>query len=190
MWTYNKEDLVQEVNTGGNYLEKSGAYNVIIKEVTFKDTSGGAKAVNFKVETLSGQSTTLFINYADKEQAPIQFLVARLNQLCGLLKVTPEKLAENAINREIGLFLKAKLSSDGKYVNFDLEGVYDAKTKLTTKEISEKVKTPEVYEKMVEKYSKETPLERNSGNGSAKATTTASTNTVSKAVADSDSFPF
>ena len=188
MWTYNKEDLVQEVNVGGNYLSESGAYEAFIKEVVFKDNASGSKQVNIKIETASGQSTTLFVTYAGKDGAPVQFLVTRLNQLCGILKVKPEDLATKSIDKQVGVFLKAKLSTDKKYINFDLDGVYDPKTKLTTKEANEKATTPEVYNKLVEKYGKETPLEKG---GNSTTTTTANNNTFAKEEASvEDSFPF
>ena len=54
MWTYKKEDLIEEVNLGGNFIEKSGAYDVVIKNILNKKTKGGAEQLDITVETKDG----------------------------------------------------------------------------------------------------------------------------------------
>ena len=184
MWIYNAEDLVLEVKAS-NFLEESGAYEVEIASVTMKDQSEQSKAVNIKVKTNEGQETTLFITYQDKEGKPT-FQVSKLNQLCSIIKVSPDKFEQGAVGKKFGAFLKGKLSSDGKFINFDLDGVYNPVTKLTTKEIQEKATTPEIYNKMVEKYAKEEKIERK-----ATGTSTSSKKDVRKAEANEvDEFNF
>jgi hypothetical protein len=182
-WTYKKDDIQEEVSVGGNYLDKSGCYEVTITKIEDTKTKNGASQLKIDVETKEKQKTTIFFVYSDKEGKEIEFKTRQLNHLCYLLKLTPDKL-EQMNGKEIGMFMKAKLSQDGKYINFDVDGFYDAKTKLTAKELNEKKSTtPEIYNQFKEKYEKEEPLVKTAG-----ATTTSKTE-ASKTV-DTEDFPF
>ena len=182
MWDYNKEDLVGEVKLGGNFLNKSGCYDVTIEEIEGKKTTNGADQVVFKFKTDNEETVNIFFIYTNKEGKPTDFKVRQLNQLCGLLKVTPDKL-DSMKGKKIGLFLKTDgLSKDGKYVNWNIDGFYDVKTKGTSSEIAKKAGVGDTYKKAEEKYGKEEEIVTNSG---SQTTTTA----VAETNDDSD-FPF
>ena len=155
MWNYNKEDLVEEVKLGGDYISVSGCYDVTIEEIEGKKTKNGADQVVFKFKTDEGSTANIFFVYSNKDGVPTDFKVRQLNQLCGLLKTMPEKLAEMK-GKKIGIFLRATgLSKDGKYINWEIDGFYDVKTKGTISEISKKEGVGETYKKAEEKYAKQ-----------------------------------
>jgi hypothetical protein len=184
MWTFNKEDLVEEVKIGGTFLNKSGAYEMTIDAIEDKLTTNGAKQVVFKFSNEAGAKVNIFYTYGKINGEMIDFKVRNLNHLCNLLKVMPEKLSAMQ-GREVGVFLKADgTSRDGKFINWDIDGFYDTKTKGTAKELTEKKDIGVAYEKMVAKYEKEKPVETVRGDGvTSYATTTTTTD-------KSDDFPF
>jgi len=155
MWNYNKEDLVEEVKLGGNFLNKSGCYDMTIEEVEGKKTTNGADQVVFKFKTDNEETVNIFFIYTNVEGKPTDFKIRQLNQLCGLLKVTPDKLADMK-GKKIGVLLKTQgASRDGKYVNWNIDGFYDVKTKGTSSEITKKAGIGETYKKAEEKYAKD-----------------------------------
>lgn len=182
MWDYNKEDLVEEVKLGGNFLNKSGCYDMTIEEIEAKKTKNGADQVVFKFKTDEEAIVNIFFIYSNIKGEPTDFKVRQLNQLCGLLKVTPDKL-DSMKGKKIGVFLKTDgTSKDGKYVNWNIDGFYDVKTKGTSSEINKKAGIGDTYKKAEEKYSKDEEVVTRSGSQ-------ATANTV---VEDDDSsdFPF
>ena len=76
--------------------------------------------------------------------------------------------------------LKAKLSQDKKYINFDLEGVYHIATKKTASELKEN-KDAKVVEAKSKQYDAEEPLLRENESRA--------TNTTKNTESDDD-FPF
>lgn len=157
MWIYNQEDIEKEVG-GGNFLDKSGCYEAVMKEFEIKQTSGGATQAIIKLET-EGAETTVYHIYTDKVGNELDWKVRHLNHLLYLTKKTKIKDVKELIGQSIGVFLKAKLSQDGKYINFDLEGFYHIGTKKTAKELKENLEG-NFYNKMLSKYEKEKPLVR------------------------------
>lgn len=182
MWDYKKEDLQEEVKIGGDFINQSGCYSMNIDDIEDKETRNGAKQVVFKLSTEEGAKVNIFYIYAKINGEMIDFKVRHLNQLCGLLKITPDKL-ENMKNKQIGVFLKAKgTSQDGKFINWDIDGFYDIKTKGTAKELNDKSGIGDTYSKFEEKYDKESPVETNYSSGNI-------SNDV-KEDDSSDDFPF
>ena len=183
MWDYNKEDLVEEVKIGGNFLNKSGCYDMTILSAEAKKTTNGADQVVFKFKTKDESTVNIFFIYTNREGKPTDFKVRQLNQLCGLLKVTPDKI-EAMVGKEIGVFLKTKgTSKDGRYINWNVDGFYDTKTKGTSSEINKKEGVGNTYEKAGERYAKEEAVVTNSN---SHKTTEASAKTD---ISDED-FPF
>jgi hypothetical protein len=169
MWNYSKEDLVKETKVV-DFLEKSGCYEMTIESVEDKKTTNGADQVVFKFVTDSGAKVNIFYIYSNLKGEPIDWKVSKLNQLCGLLKVAPEKIADMK-GKTVGVFLKANgTSRDGKYINWDIDGFYDVKTKGTTKELEEKVSVADSYAKFEEKYAKEEPIVTNYTSGGGATT--------------------
>ena len=183
MWTFNKEDLVEEVRVGGTFLNKSGAYEMTIDAIEDKLTTNGAKQVVFKFSNEAGAKVNIFYTYGKINGEMIDFKVRNLNHLCSLLKVMPEKLSAMQ-GKQIGVFLKADgTSRDGRFINWDIDGFYDVKTKGTAKELTEKSGIGDAYAKMVEKYEKEKPVETVRGDSATTTTSTTTTDTT-------DEFPF
>ena len=157
MWSYNEKDLEVEIG-GGNYLSRSGCYNAIIKDIKHSNTSGGAKQVVLSLD-VEGSEMTIWHVYTDKQGKELDFKVRHLNHLLYLNKLTDPGKIKTLVGKSIGVFLKAKLSQDKKFINFDLEGFYHLGTKKTAKELRENL-TAAVYEKMKKVYSEEKPLVR------------------------------
>lgn len=180
MWNYNEKDLIEEVGGNGkNYLQVSSALVCKIDEIEDKDYSGH-KNIILKVTPEGYEQTTIYVMYEHAEGKDMSFNTRRLNQLMMLLKVkTPEELLTKAVGQNVGMFLQAKLSTNKDFINFNLDGVFDAKTNKTTKELTEKTKA-ETFDKMVAKYAKQPKLER----------VTVKSQTASVVEDDSDSFPF
>ena len=157
MWSYNEKDLELEVG-GGLHLSKSGCYHAIIKDISDTETSGGARQVVLKLD-VEGAETTIYHVYSKIDGTEIDFKVRHLNHLLFLNKLKDPSKLLSVKGKEIGVFLKAKLSQDKKFINFDIEGFFHVSTKKTAKELKDNLQA-QVYEKMQKKYSEETQLER------------------------------
>ena len=157
MWNYNEKDLELEVGVG-LCLTKSGCYNAIIKEISEVKTSGGARQVIFKLD-VEGAETTIYHVYTKTTGEEIDFKVRHLNHLLFLNKLKDPSKLLSVKGKEIGVFLKAKLSQDKKFINFDIEGFFHTATKKTAKELRDNL-SAQVYDNMKKKYDEETPLER------------------------------
>ena len=157
MWNYNEKELELEVG-GGLHLTKSGCYHAIIKDISEKETSGGARQVIFVLD-VEGAETTIYHIYTKTTGEEIDFKVRHLNHLLFLNKLKDPSKILSVKGKEIGVFLKAKLSQDKKFINFDIEGFYHIGTKKTAKELRDNLNS-QVYEKMQKKYAEEKPLER------------------------------
>lgn len=163
MWNYNNGDLEKET-TGGTYLEKSGCYIANIEKFELSKSSGGCDqaTITFGID---GAKTTVFHIFGDKNGKNLDWKVRHLNHMLYLLKLTNIKDPSLLKDKEIGVFLKAKLSQDKKYINFDLEGFFHPIQRKTAKELSQKENNLEV-ERMEDKYSKENHLvKENNYNG-------------------------
>lgn len=156
MWNYNQEDIKKET-AGGSGLNKSGCYVCKIKDIELKNTTNGAKQAIFKLDA-DGAETTVFFIYSNKAGEDTDFKVRILNHICFLLKTQPKNFL-NIKDKTLGFMLKAKLSEDKKFINFDIEGVYDAVSLKTAREVTENLKA-ETYDKISEKYEKEPALIR------------------------------
>ena len=157
MWNFNADDLLVECGEG-NYLKVSGCYEATIKEISQSTTSGGAKQITFKFD-VNGSEATVYHIYTGKDGVELDFKVRHLNHLLFLTQCTKIKDISELKGKKVGVFLKAKLSQDKKYINFDLEGFYHPTTKQTSKEAKEGNKELKVYNKMKEIYWNEKPLE-------------------------------
>ena len=157
MWNYNEKDLELEVG-GGLHLSKSGCYHAIIKDISDVDTKGGARQVIFKLD-VEGAETTVYHVYTKTTGEEIDFKVRHLNHLLFLNKLKDPSKLLSVKGKEIGVFLKAKLSQDKKFINFDIEGFFHTTTKKTAKELKDNL-SAQVYENLKKKYDEETPLER------------------------------
>ena len=165
-WNYDEKDIEKET-AGGSYLSKSGCYEAKILELEHKKTTNGFGQVVIKLE-VDGKETTIYHVYEGKDGA-IDFKVRILNHLLYLNKLTNPADISKCVGKSIGVMLKAKLSQDKKYINFDLEGVYHIPTKKTASELKDN-KDAKIVEAKSKQYDAEEPLLR--GNES-KATNTA-----------------
>ncbi len=157
MWNYNSKDLEEEIGVG-SYLKQSGCYIAAIKEISEKITNGGAKQITFKFD-VKGLEATVYHIYTKIDGTEIDFKVRHLNHLLFLTNSTKIKDISELKGKIVGVFLKAKLSPDKKYINFDIDGFFHEKTKQTSKEAKEGNKELKVYNKMKEMYENEKPLE-------------------------------
>ena len=189
MWNYDEKDLLAEVGEG-NYLKVSGCYIAVIKEIVEKVTQNGYKQINITFD-VNGAETTIYHTYTGKDGV-LDFKVRHLNHLLFLTQSTKIKEVAALKGKTIGVFLKAKLSENKKYINFDLEGFFHPTTKQTSKEAKEGNKELKVYNKMKEIYWNEKPLET----VHEKSTQEQITSQVEKAKVgfdipeDDDEFPF
>lgn len=157
MWNYNEKDLELEVG-GGLHISKSGCYHAIIKDISDVETKGGARQVILKLD-VEGAETTIYHVYTKVDGTEIDFKVRHLNHLLFLNKLKDPSKLLSVKGKEIGVFLKAKLSQDKKFINFDIEGFFHTATKKTAKELRDNL-SAQVYDNMKKKYDEETPLER------------------------------
>ena len=160
-WNYNAEDLNEEISTGGTYLEKSGCYKAKIVSIEEKKTTNGAEQVVFKFD-VDGKETTVYHTFTKVDGTTIDFKIRHLNHLLYLNKLTDPAKLKKIEGKEVGVMLKAKLSQDGKYINFDIDGFYHLGTVKTAKELKDNLPAKTVAE-MAAKYEKEEPLKRNNG---------------------------
>jgi len=178
-WNYNAEDLNKELSAG-NYLEKSGCYKAKIVSIEEKETSNGGKQVVFKLD-VEGKETTIYHVYTKKDGSLLDFKVRHLNHLLYLNKLTEPSKLKTIEGKEIGVMLKAKLSLDKKYVNFDIEGFYHLQTGKTAKELKDNLPAKTVNE-FKAKYEAEEPLKRENNPTENHSTTTETE--------ENDDFPF
>ena len=156
MWNFNEKDLLVECGEG-NYLKVSGCYIATIKEIVEKTTQNGYKQINITLD-VNGAETTIYHTYTGKDGV-LDFKVRHLNHLLFLTNSTKIKEVGLLKGKQIGAFLKAKLSENKKFINFDLEGFFHPTTKQTSKEAKEGNKELKVYNRMKEIYDNEKPLE-------------------------------
>ena len=178
-WNYNEKDIEKET-AGSAGLNKSGCYAAKIISIEDKKTINGYGQVVIKLE-VEGKETTIFHTYEGKE-GPVEFKVRVLNHLLYINKLKNPADIVKCVGKTIGAMLKAKLSNDKKFINFDLEGVYHLETGKTAGELKDN-KPAKVVEAKRKKYEEEEPLKRE---GQATGATQATTEIDD----DSDSFPF
>ena len=157
MWSYNEKDLELEVG-GGSHLNKSGCYHAIIKKLELLTTPNGAKQVKFEFD-VEGNEQTIWHTYSKTDGTEIDFKVRHLNHLLYLNKLKDPSKIQAVVGKEIGVFLKAKLSQDKKFINFDIDGFFHTVTKKIAKEFKEGLEA-KTYDKMKKMYGEEKPLER------------------------------
>lgn len=162
-FNYNAEDLNEEISTGGNYLDKSGCYKAKIVEIIEKKTTNGAEQVVFKFD-IDGKETTVYHTYSKTDGTLIDFKVRHLNHLLYVNKLTDSSKLKTLEGKEVGVMLKAKLSQDEKYINFDIDGFYHLGTGKTAKELKDNIAAAVVSD-MKKKYESEQPLKRAQSNG-------------------------
>lgn len=180
-WSYNAEDLNTEIGSG-DYLDKSGCYKAKIVEIEEKKTTNGASQVILKLD-VEGKETTIFHTFTKIDGTVIDFKIRHLNHLLFINKLTDPSKLKTLEGKMVGVMLKAKLSQDKKFINFDIDGFYHLETGKTAKELKDKLDA-KVVKEMAEKYNNEKPLERVGG-------TTEKANTTQENVEVSDKeFPF
>lgn len=171
MWKFNEKDLDQDV-VGSGYLRESGCHICIITKLTMDE-----RKVVFEIETESGEKVgTIFHYYTKKDGTEIPFKVRHLNHLLYLNKLRDPAKLQTVVGKRIGVMLKAELSQDGKFINFNIDGFYQADLGKTAKELKEGLPA-ETVKKMTERYAAETPL---------KPLKTKNTSKVSRITADTE----
>lgn len=174
MFKYDETMLIEEVVLK-NYLDKSYAGVVTIIDVEDKDFSGN-KNIILTVQPEGYEPVKLYIMYESARGADMSFNTKKLVQLCSILGLKPEELTTKAKGKKVGMFLRAKLSQDQRFINFNLDGVYYPKTNKTTTETMQK-KTAETFKRMTALYEKQPKLERKKDNVTKTTATTAIDNT-------------
>jgi len=157
MWEYKEEDLLKGI-LDGNFIDKSGCYVGIIKSLELSKTNNGADQIVFDFETVDGE-VKVYYAYTKTTGEELTFKTKHLNHLLYLCKLKDPNKIKECIGKNIGIFLKAKLSYNKEFINFDIEGFYHPTQNKTATELSKNTKAEEV-EKMLSKYAKEIPLER------------------------------
>lgn len=155
-WNYDEKDLEKET-IGGNYLSKSGCYAAKIVEIEEKTTTNGYGQVVIKLD-VDGKETTIYHVYEGKDGV-IDFKIRVLNHLLYLNKFKNPSDITKCVGKNVGVMLKAKLSQDKKYINFDLDGVYHLETGKTAPELKNNTVAKSVEAKS-KQYAEETPLVR------------------------------
>ena len=162
-WNFKQEDLNEEISTGGNYLDKSGCYKAKIVSIEEKKTTNKAEQVIFKFD-VDGKEATVYHIYTKQDGTPLDFKVRHLNHLLYINKLTDPSKLKTLEGKEVGVMLKAKLSQDGKYINFDIEGFYYLPNSKTAKELKDGL-SAETVAAMMKKYDVEEPLKRTTESG-------------------------
>lgn len=189
MWNFDEKDLVKTFEAK-RYLDESKAIVCEIKQVKFATTPNGSKQVVLEVEPEGYNPIGLWIVYESARVGQLDWVVSKLNQLCAIIGVKPQELETKAVGKKVGMFLKAKLSQNKRYINFDLDGVFYPETKKTTKEEKEGLE-PETYVYFEKRYALEPKLERiREDENSISETVFNNTTETTETDDDDDDFPF
>jgi hypothetical protein len=155
-WEFDEKDISKPASS---FLDASGCYTAVIKEFKFEKSTNGADQAKIKLE-IEGLETTIYHIYSKTTGEKIPWKARHINHLLYLNKIkklrSPSEQLEGV---EVGVFLKAKLSQDKHYINFDLEGFFHPGLRKTAKELSQGSEPTEVA-KMQKKYASEKPLMR------------------------------
>ncbi len=152
-WQVDNADISKSAS---GFLDRSGCYIATIKEFNFEKTKNGADQAKIKLE-VEGNETTIYHVYSKTTGEQIPWKARHINHLAYLNKLKTFTGVE-FIGVQIGVFLKAKLSQDKRFVNFDIEGFFHPEHRKTANEFKNGLDAKEVN-KMEERYSKEQPIQ-------------------------------
>ena len=154
-WNYDEKDIEKDVGAG--FIEKSGCYPAKIISIEDKKTTNGYGQVVLKLE-VEGKEVIIYHTYEGKDGL-IDFKTRVLNHLLYINKLKNPADIGKCVGKTIGTMLKAKLSQDKKFINFDLEGVYHLDTGRTASELRDN-KPAKIVEAKRKQYEAEAPLKR------------------------------
>ena len=164
LWDYDENDLLEDT-TSGNYISKSGCYDMQIESAELiNSTESKAQAI---VLILSNDTEKARVSlwFRGKNGETVDFVKRLLNHVCFLAKTKASDLEIKTMtednkrrvvipklaNKSIGAFIKVKVNDQGNYDHI-LEGVYEPKSKKTAKEIKENSSDCIKYKQMYKKY--------------------------------------
>lgn len=154
-WDYDEKDIEKDVGAG--FLEKSGCYPAKVISIEDKKTTNGYGQVVLKLE-VEGKEVIIYHTYEGKEGL-IDFKTRVLNHLLYINKLKNPADIGKCVGKNIGTMLKAKLSQDKQFINFDLEGVYHNESGRTASELRDN-KPAKIVEAKRKQYEAEVPLKR------------------------------
>lgn len=175
LWTYKAEDIEKETNTntGDTRILKNGVYETSITSAYLqKSQKSLAEAIVLQLDSDAGSARVqLWIKNSKGE--PIDFSIGKLNRMCYLLQINPDKLEVRTtkvkgfngeyerdlipllIAKEIGAFLEVE--ANGRYPQYNVVDFFDPKTKRVSNEVKDNA-VSSIYAKMLEKYKDSVPV--------------------------------
>lgn len=175
LWKYNENDITKatNTNTGDTRILTNGVYEMTITSAYLqKSQKSLAEAIVLQCEA-NEKTARVQLWIKNSKGEPIEFSIGKLNRMCYLMQVNPEKIETRPtkmqgvngeyerdiipvfMNKTIGMFLEVE--ANGKYPQYNVIDFFDPNTKRTSNEAKEQ-KLAEVYNKMVERYKDSTPV--------------------------------